>query len=155
MTKATGRTLLMLLVIAALVAVASPAAGAQDEARTVVFQVPLSGPDPEGQGTAVLRLSPAEGTVCYVIVVRGIGEPTEPAPGLGNAHIHGPLPSTGIAVHLETEFMQAGASDVFLARGCVNVDAATLEAILANPELFYVNVHTVEFPGGAIQGTLA
>ena len=155
MTKARGRTLLMVLVIAALVAVASPAAVAQDAAPTVVFPVQLSGPDPEGQGMAILRLEPAEGTLCYEIMVKGIGEPTEPAPGLGNAHIHGPLPSTGIAVHLETEFMQAGASDVFLASGCVNVDAATVEAILANPELFYVNVHTVEFPGGAVQGTLA
>jgi hypothetical protein len=145
---------LVALVFASLVAIASPAAIAEDNSQAVVFHVALSGPDPDGRGTAVLRFDPAVGTLCYEIVVDGIGEPTEPAPGLGNAHIHGPLPSTGIAVPLETEFAQAGASDVFVASGCVDVDAATLEAILASPESFYVNVHTVEFPGGAIQGSL-
>ena len=86
---------------------------------------------------------------------RAASEPAEPAAGLGDAHIHGPLPGTGIAVDLETELVQAGTADVFVAQDCVAVDAGTLDAILANPELFYVNVHTAEFPGGAIQGTLA
>jgi hypothetical protein len=90
-----------------------------------------------------------------VVVVRGIGEPTEPAANLGEAHIHGPLPSTGIAVDLETEFAQRGGSDVFFAADCVSVDAAAVDPILADPSLFYVNIHTVEFPGGAIAGSLA
>jgi hypothetical protein len=146
---------LMALVLASVVAIAAPTGTAQSDARSIVFHVGLSGADPNGSGTAVLRFEPATDNVCYVIVVSGIGEPTEPAPGLGNAHIHGPLPSTGIAVHLHTDFAQAGTSDVFVAHDCVDVNAATLEAVLENPELFYVNVHTVDFPGGAIQGTLA
>lgn len=154
-----SRTLLgLLLVLASLLAIAAPAAAARSEARSIVFHVPLSGDaatDPDGRGEAVLRFNPVTGTLCYVIVVRGIGEPTEPAPGIGNAHIHGPLPGTGIAAHLETEFAQAGAADVFVAADCVSVDPATLEAILLDPSLFYVNVHTAEFPGGAIAGTLS
>jgi hypothetical protein len=132
--------------------VATPAA-AVEQAESVVFHVPLSGVDPEGAGVAVLRFDPATGELCYELMVRGIGEPTEPQPGLGSAHIH--LRATGgIAVHLDADFDQAGQSDVLLARTCVEVDAATLEAILANPSAFYVNIHTVQFPGGAIEGTL-
>jgi CHRD domain len=142
----------LLLALASL-AIAVPAALAQDEGR-VVFHVALSGADPEGQGEAVLRFDPGTGTLCYVIVVRGIGAPTEPAAGIGDAHIHGPLPATGIAVDLQTDFAQRGASDVFGAADCVAVDAATLDAILANPSLFYINVHTAEFPGGAVAGAL-
>ena len=154
----TRRTLVgVLLALASLLAIAVPAAVAQDEAGSIVFHVPLSGGDagdPDGHGQAVLRFNPATGTLCYVVVVRGIGEPTEPAPNLGNAHIHGPLPATGIAVHHESEFVQRGAADAYMASDCVSVNALTLAAILANPSLFYVNVHTVAFAGGAISGSL-
>jgi CHRD domain len=150
--KVTGRGVAALLALVSLLAAASPAAAAANT-DTVVFAVPLSGVDPEGTGTAVLRFDQTTGELCYDIVVRGIGEPTEPQPGLGSAHIH--LRATGgIAVHLDADFAQAGAADVFLASNCVQVDAATLEAILADPSAFYVNIHTVEFPGGAIEGTL-
>lgn len=152
MIKATARVIVALVALVSLLAAASPAAAAE-EANTVVFAVPLSGADPEGAGIAVLRFDQSTGELCYEIIVRGIGEPTEPQPGLGSAHIH--LVATGgIAVHLESDFVQAGEADVFVASNCVAVDAATLEAILADPSAFYVNIHTVEFPGGAIQGTL-
>ena len=159
MTRRTGRAVIgVLLVLASLLVIAAPAAVAQDKAAIVVFQVSLSGGetgDPDGRGEAVLRFNRETGTLCYVIVVRGIGAPTEPAQGLGSAHIHGPLPGTGIAVDLEAEFVQSGHSDVFVAHACVSVDPMTLEAILAHPSLFYVNVHTAEYPGGAVTGTLA
>lgn len=156
----TARTAVVgvLLALAALLAIAVPSAVAQEKAAIVVFHVSLSGGetgDPDGQGEAVLKFDRTTDTLCYVIVVRGIGMPTEPAQNLGSAHIHGPLPSTGIAVDLEAEFVQLGHSDVFVATGCVSVDPATLEAILAHPSLYYINVHTVEFPAGAITGTLA
>jgi hypothetical protein len=150
--KATGRGIAALLALVALFAVASPA-GAVEEAGTVVFTVHLSGPDPEGDGVAVLRFDRETGELCYQIVVRGIGEPTEPGAGIGSAHIHF-VEGGGIAVDLETEFVPAGESGVFIASNCVQVDAEMLEAILANPSSFYVNIHTVEFPGGAIEGTL-
>jgi hypothetical protein len=38
---------------------------------------------------------------------------------------------------------------------CVyNLDTALVRDIARNPETYYVVVHTVEFPNGAIQGTL-
>ncbi len=34
------------------------------------------------------------------------------------------------------------------------VTQAEIDAILANPSGFYINVHTTDFPGGAIRGQL-
>ena len=72
---------------------------------------------------------------------------------MGSAHIHGPLPATGIAIDLDTVFMAAGSS-TYVARDCVSADSDTIDAVLANPRSFYVNVHNAEFPGGAVQGSL-
>ena len=38
--------------------------------------------------------------------------------------------------------------------GCVAGDAAVVSAIVADPSGYYVNVHTPEFPAGAIRGQL-
>jgi hypothetical protein len=119
-----------------------------------VFTVHLApSGDPDGSGVAVVRVNSDADLVCYSIVVRNIGAPTEPGPGVGSAHIHGPLPSTGIAIDLDTIFMATG-TDTYIASDCVSADSDTIDALLANPELFYVNVHNVEFPGGAVQGSL-
>jgi hypothetical protein len=109
--------------------------------------------DPDGSGVAIVRLDPDQDRVCYTIVVRDIDAPTEPAPGLGSAHVHGPLPSGAIAIDLDADFMATGTS-TYIARDCVSAAGATIDAVLAHPELFYVNVHNVQFPGGAVQGGL-
>jgi hypothetical protein len=38
---------------------------------------------------------------------------------------------------------------------CLAVDKEKLDPIVANPSAYYVNVHTAEFPGGAVRGQLA
>ena len=38
--------------------------------------------------------------------------------------------------------------------GCVPVTAAEHKAIAADPDMFYVNIHTAEFPDGAIRGQI-
>jgi hypothetical protein len=112
--------------------------------------------DPDGSGTAVLTVDLMEGTVCYDISVTGIGEPTEPAAGIGNAHIHSYAQNGAIAVDLDTTFeLVEGTTDTYQAVDCVTASRRTLVDILLNPELYYVNVHTVAFPGGAVQGDLA
>ena len=108
--------------------------------------------DRDGRGTAELTFDTDQGTICYEIEVEGIAQPVEPAPGLGSGHIHF-LATGGIAVDLETDF-QPDKSDDFKASGCVEVDSALLQAILENPDQFYVNIHNVEFPGGALSGLL-
>jgi len=38
--------------------------------------------------------------------------------------------------------------------GCVASTSATVKAIAKNPAAFYVNIHTVKYPAGAIRGQL-
>jgi hypothetical protein len=109
--------------------------------------------DPDGRGKAEFTFDVEQGTVCYELEVEGIAEPVEPGPGVGSAHIH-VLPTGGIAVNLQADF-QPDQSDEFKASGCVEVDSALLQAILANPEQYYVNIHNAEFPGGALAGLLS
>lgn len=109
--------------------------------------------DSDGSGTAEVTLDLRTGTVCYDISVTGVDAPTEPAPGLGNAHIHDFASGGGIAVDLETSFTLMGGS--YVADGCVTVrKRSELVEILLHPEDYYVNVHTATYPGGAVQGFL-
>ena len=161
------RRVLFLAVLVMGLTVASPAAAAaivDDGAppttsvftpHTFTVQLQPSG-DPEGSGTAELTVDLGSGTVCYDITVSGIGEPTEPAAGIGNAHIHSYAQNGAIAVDIETQFVAvAGATDTYQATECVTATRRVLVDILLHPEQYYVNVHTVEFPGGAVQGDLA
>jgi CHRD domain-containing protein len=104
----------------------------------------------------VLTVDLRSGTVCYDITVSGIGEPTELAAGIGSAHIHSYTQNGAIAVDLKTQFVAvADAADTYQATDCVTAPRRVLVDILLHPKQAYVNVHTVEFPGGAIQGDLA
>jgi hypothetical protein len=112
--------------------------------------------DPQGSGTAELTVNPGTQTVCYDITVTGIGEPTEPDLGIGNAHIHRHAPGNPIAVDIETQFSAVeGAADTYQAVDCVTVPRQVLVDILLHPEQYFINVHTTEFPSGAVQGDLA
>jgi CHRD domain len=114
------------------------------------FTIPLSGPG--GSGTAIFTFNPGLGLVCYTIDVTLTTEgdvPAEPAPGLGSAHIH-VLPSGAIFIDLEAEFVPTDGG--FTASDCVTADREAITAIFKNPENYYVNVHTVAFPGGAVSG---
>jgi hypothetical protein len=115
------------------------------------FVIPLSGADPEGTGTAVIRVNPGTQEVCYTINVSGIGTPTEPAAGLGAAHIHD-VATGGIFVDLETNWTATATG--FMTSGCTTADREDLIALLLDPSAYYVNIHTTEFPTGAIQGSL-
>jgi hypothetical protein len=73
------------------------------------------------------------------------------------AHIHrgaaGEAPPNNIVVPL---FVAPGAGvGPTAATGCVATTPALATEISGNPAGFYVNVHTTEFPGGAMRGQLA
>jgi hypothetical protein len=102
--------------------------------------------DPDGSGTASLRFNPGQGEVCFELTVSNIG-----------------LPATGAHIHVGTE-TEAGDVVVPLdpapdasgsASGCVSADPALIQAIMQNPEGYYVNVHNEEFPDGAVRGQLS
>lgn len=153
-----GKTLRFAGLVLVMLVLSAIPAGANTEVKitTALTAVdPVTGVvtgDPDGRGKAEFTFDTDEGTVCYEIEVEGIAEPVEPAPGVGSGHIHF-LATGGIAVDLETDF-QRDQSDEFKASGCVEVDSALLQAIVENPDQFYVNIHNVEFPGGALAAPL-
>jgi hypothetical protein len=142
----------ILLAVAALAASAGSATAAGAGFHTFVVALSPQAPNDEGSGLAVVRINPTSDEVCYTINVAGIGAPTEPAGGLGAAHIHD-VATGQIFVDLDTDWMQTGL-DRFTTIGCTTASGASLDAVLANPAAYFVNVHTVEFPGGALTGVI-
>jgi bacterioferritin-associated ferredoxin len=143
----------LVTLVAALVVATGVSASPADTVSASKFTVPLSGPG--GSGTADLALNPG-GKVCYVIVVSLTtpGDvPQEPGPGVGDAHIHAAA-TGGIAFDLQSTFESLGGG-TFVAANCVRADKDVVREILADPEQYYINVHTTTFPGGAVSGALA
>jgi hypothetical protein len=64
------------------------------------------------------------------------------------SHIH-----TGAAGVSGGVLVPFGATS-FERKGCTTTSKATIDAILANPAGYYVNVHNPSYPGGAIRGQL-
>jgi hypothetical protein len=135
----------MLLVFAALAALvfAAPAS-----AKVKHLEANLAGSaasDADGSGTAKLRLDRAKKRVCFTIRVRRIDDVVA-------AHIHkgGPGVDGSIVVDLITA-PESGTRFT----GCTkHVARPLIRAILRHPRRYYVNVHTMDFPGGAVRGQL-
>ena len=143
------KVMVLVLAVVALfgiVGTASADGGGRPFTTTLTGAAEVPGPgDPDGAGTAVIRLNPGQGEVCFEITVSNI---TLPATG---AHIH---------VGTATEFgpvviglTPPGASGV--SSGCVTADRDLILEIIQNPENYYVNVHTLPgFGAGAVRGQL-
>jgi hypothetical protein len=140
-------TLLQIMIVLALLALTSIAAtGGRPFTTTLTGAAEVPGPgDPDGSGTAWLRLNPGQERVCFDISVSGI---VLPATG---AHIHvGTADVAGPVVVGLTPPDESGASS-----GCVSADRELIIDIIQNPEEYYVNVHSTEFPAGAVRGQLS
>ena len=99
--------------------------------------------DMDGAGSATFTLNQGHGQVCFNVAWTGLGTVT----GL---HLHAAA-NDAIVVALDTDTNLTDGN----AKGCVNgVAKNTIKAIRQHPEQYYVNVHTGEFAGGAIRGTL-
>ena len=100
------------------------------------------GGSPNGSGTFQAEVDAESGDLCYVLAVDGIGDAMA-------AHIH-----TGAAGHdgkpVVTIEVTGEEEDL-----CVAVEPDALKPIIAEPSAYYVNVHTKDFPAGAIRGQLA
>lgn len=113
-------------------------------AMTGEAEAPTAG-EPVGTGTATIRLRRGQGQLCYSMQVRNI---TLPAAA---AHIH--RAGTGEAGPVVIPLRAPGAEGT--ASGCVNVARSLVAQILGNRQGYYVNVHTNDFPGGAVRGQLS
>lgn len=112
---------------------------------TGAAEAPTAG-DPDGTGSATVNLDATEGRICYEVKVQKIDRPV-------GMHIHeAPAGESGdVVVPLKTPT----GSDT-TTEGCVdNVDAALMARMAANPDNFYVNVHTDTYPQGAVRGQLS
>ena len=96
----------------------------------------------EGQGHFTLVVDPPKGTACYILNVAGLDNVTA-----AHVHVGGPGENGRPVIPLETP--SDGASG-----GCTNIAADLASALLANPQGYYVNVHTRAQPDGAIRGQL-
>jgi hypothetical protein len=147
---ATGLLLVMMLG-------ATYVAGSQENRFTVVMtgaqEVPPA--DPDGSAKADVTLDVTTGEVCFDIKLDAVGTPNR-------GHIHfAPLGTNGGIV---VPFFELAATPTDprhdeLENGriqdCVSADPATLALIVANPHLYYVNLHNARFPGGAVRGQLS
>jgi hypothetical protein len=102
--------------------------------------------DPDGSGTASIVIDPEAGTTCWELTATGINPVTQ-----SHIHVGAEGVSGDVVVPLDVDGFE-GTSE-----GCTEpmVDAAVLQEIVDNPAGYYVNLHTDDFPAGAIRGQLA
>ena len=133
--------LLGLLCLPAL-ALAAVSAGTKTLTTTMLGSNEVPKGAPKGSGKAVITLNAGTGKVCWTFSnVKGISKVTA-------SHIHkAPKGKAGNIV----VFFFAGALKT---KGCVKAAKATITAIEKHPSGYYVNIHTVKYPGGAIRGQL-
>ena len=97
--------------------------------------------DPDGKGTATIKIDTSKGQVCFNLTWSKIGPPVA-------AHIH--KGKKGVAGPVVIPFFAGTAKH----KGCVKASKSLLGKILKNPAGYYVNVHTQAFPGGAVRAQL-
>ena len=104
-------------------------------------EVPGPG-DPDGTGTATLRVNPGQKQICYTLTVSNI------APATG-AHIHEAPPGRAGPIVVGLQPPADGSS-----KACATVTRELALEILKRPSDYYVNVHNGPFPRGAVRGQL-
>ena len=121
----------------------TPTSGGRAFPIALTGEAEIPAGDPVGTGTATIRLRAGQGQVCYQLAAKNL-------PAAIAAHIHrGDSGAAGpVVVPLGTP-NAAGVSS-----GCATAVRTLVTAILADPASFYANVHTSEFPAGAIRGQL-
>jgi hypothetical protein len=104
-----------------------------------------------GSGTAKVIVDGSNMTVCATIKVSGLILPTT------GAHIHqAPVGVNGpIVIGFTPPAGKKANSTTGRSHSCVSQVSPTLiSALLNNPSDFYVNVHTTDWPNGAIRAQL-
>lgn len=99
-------------------------------------------PGPEGaSGTATVTTEGPD-RLCYTATTENLDEPVVAA------HIHdGPKGEPG-PVFIDLEWATNGNE------GCVTTEASKIEAVVADPAGYYVNLHTPSHRDGAVRGQL-
>jgi len=96
----------------------------------------------DGTGGFTVTVDPETNDFCYSLWADKIGKPTM-------AHVHSGAAGASGPPILTLEVTGKDNDE------CLAVDKEKLDPIVANPAGYYVNVHTADFPGGAVRGQLA
>ncbi|MGO8946536.1 MAG: CHRD domain-containing protein [Ktedonobacterales bacterium] len=123
----------------------SPAPTLGEGSGTLVATLTPEGTNTHGTGTARLQLNSEQQTICSVIHVAGIELPATAAHiHQGASGINGP-----IVVHLPSPNAQG------VSTGCTHAPRNLIVAIMQHPADYYVNVHNIPYPMGAVRGQLS
>ena len=140
------RSMLILAALAALVLAAPASAKVKRLEANLSGSNEMPATDPAASGTAKVRLDRAKKKVCFTIRVRNVQDVVA-------AHIHkgGKSVASGPIVVTFLHGPEAGTKFT----GCENnVPRGVIRAILRRPRRYYVNVHSMDFPGGEVRGQL-
>lgn len=123
--------------------------GPAQASPTTAFQTTLLGAneapaagDPDGRGNAVVRVDAATGEICWNVTTHGTAD-------LVAGHLHRKAPGAQSGPVVQAFALTTSDS----LRGCA-VNLAVASGLLADPAEYYVNVHTADFPAGAMRGDL-
>jgi hypothetical protein len=108
--------------------------------------VPMAG-DPDGSGSVRLTIRGDE--VCYHAKFKDVAE-------VEAIHVH--QASAGSTGPMQFELFHGLAEAhgrTIVLNDCVTADQATLDAVVANPSGYYVNVHNMDHMSGAVRGQLS
>src|SRR5450755_4940292 len=127
----------------------TPAGAKVKKALSKTYVLKMTGPAetpagaPGGTAKAVVTLSTKTDKVCWTFKsLSGFSNPTF-------AHIH--LGAAGKAGNI---VLPLSTGTTLLTKGCVPASATLINAIAANPHGYYVNIHSKQYPGGAVRAQL-
>ncbi|HWB89133.1 MAG TPA: CHRD domain-containing protein [Acidimicrobiia bacterium] len=133
------------LVLAGTASIASAGGRPLSTAMSGAAEVPGPG-DPDATGQADFTFNPGQDEICYDLSWANINGTVTAA------HIH-PAPA-GVAGPVLVPLPLTSSAGTGESSGCVEVERATVKEIMKNGSNYYVNVHSTEFPAGAIRGQL-
>lgn len=132
LTVASGLVLAPVAALAAPMTLTTTLAGANETA----------GGDPDGSGSFKVEMNPETNDFCYSLSTDKVAKATMVHLHSGAAGSDGPVIATLEVTGKDND-------------ECIAIDQAKLDPIAAAPGDFYINVHTADFPKGAVRGQLA
>jgi CHRD domain len=123
--------------------------GGRPLSTTLTGATEVPGPgDSNASGQATVWLNQGQGRVCFDLSWANV----EGTVTMGHIHVGAAGASGGVVVPLFSG-SYAGTDS---ASGCVQeVEPSLIKAIRMDPSDYYVNLHSTEFPGGALRGQLS
>jgi hypothetical protein len=138
-----------LAVALAVAGVASAENGGRPLSTTLTGANEAPGPgDPNATGEADLRLNQGQMRVCFDVSWADVD-------GVVSAgHIH--IAPVGVPGPIVVPLFTGSFAGTDATSGCVqDVDRSLIKAIRKHPSAYYVNVHSTDFPDGAVRGQLS